>query len=446
MQFGFAKTDITPRIGVDLCGFGPFRNRVSIGVRDRLWARAMAVANGARTAVVVNCDLVGVSLAVTQRVRELVTAGCTISPDAILISCTHTHSGPAVRPLGGWGRHDPPYLELLPGRIADACTRAIQALGEATLRHACVPCEGVGLNREYDRDSPPLEAVLDEAWRPAKPELTDTRCHVVTVERDGELIGFVSSFGCHPVVCCAENRYIHGDYCGVATNLLEREHPGSVGLFLQGAQGDVNSCVVHKSEQDSLLALDVIAARYARAVRFGMAQAEPVADDDLAFVRQDIAFRRNQIPRETLAEWLAEAEATLHAPGASDEDRDLRMAMVHAGTLRSLIRKVDEGENLEPASEVQGIRIGPLALLGAPFEIFQAIKNRVVQHAQAPIPLVLGLCNDCIGYAPDWERGGGDGYAAKTVPMIIGQLPFDDIATQLTEALLALDAQLADSL
>jgi hypothetical protein len=57
----------------------------------------------------------------------------------------------------------------------------------------------------------------------------------------------------------------------------------------------------------------------------------------------------------------------------------------------------------------------------------------------------LGLCNDCIGYAPDWERGGGDGYAAKTVPMIIGQLPFDDIATQLTEALLALDAQLADS-
>jgi hypothetical protein len=445
MQFGFAKTDITPRVGVDLCGFGPFRNRVSVGVRDRLWARAMAAANGDRTVVVVNCDLIGVSLAVAHRARELVAAACDMSGDAILISCTHTHSGPAIRPLSGWGRHDPPYLELLPGRIADACIRAVAALAEGTIRYASVPCEGVGLNREYDQDAPPLEDVLREDWRPAKPELTDTRCHVIAIERDGALLGFVSSFGCHPVVCCAENRYIHGDYCGVATNLLEREHPGSVGLFLQGAQGDVNSCVVHKPEQDSLLALDVIAARYARAVRAGIVQAQPVTDNTLAFVRRDVTFRRNQLPRETLADWLQQAEAKLGAPGASDEDREIRMATVHARTLRSLIQRVDDGEELEPATEVQGIRLGPISLLGSPFEIFQAIKNRVVENARAPIPLVLGLCNDCCGYAPDWERGGGDGYAAKTVPMIVGELPFDDIATQLTTVLLELDAELVEA-
>jgi hypothetical protein len=445
MQFGFAKTDITPRVGVDLSGFGPFRNRVSVGVRDRLWARAMAVSDGERTVVVVNCDLIGVSLAITRRVRDVVTAACGVPADAILISCTHTHSGPAVRPLGGWGRHDPPYLELLPGRIAEACVRAVDSLAEGTIRHAYVPCEGVGLNREYDRDAPPLEDVLREDWRPAKPELTDTRCHVLTIERDGALVGFVSSFGCHPVVCCAANHYIHGDYCGVATNLLEREHPGSVGLFLQGAQGDVNSCVVHKGEQESLLALDVIASRYARAVRAGIANAEPLADDTLAFVRHDVTFRRNRLSRETLAEWLREAESAFAVPGASDEDQQVRMATVHARTLRALIQRVDAGDELEPATELQGIRIGPIALLGAPFEIFQAIKNRVVDQSRMPVPLVLGLCNDCCGYAPDWERGGGDGYAAKTVPMIVGELPFDDIATQLTTNLLALDAELAQS-
>ena len=446
MKFGFAKTDITPRVGVDLCGFGPFRNRVSVGVRDRLWARAMAVATDERTVVVVNCDLIGISLALTGRVRELVAQACGVPADNVLVSCTHTHSGPAIRTMSGWGRNDPPFLEILPGRIADACIRAVGALAEATLRHACVPCEGIGLNREYDRDAPPLEDVLRDDWRPAKPELTDTRCQVLAVERNGALVGFVSSFGCHPVVCCAENRWIHGDYCGVATNLLEREHPGCVGLFLQGAQGDVNSCVVHKSEQDSLLALDVIAGRYARAVRAGLAQARTVTEQGLACLRQDIVFRRNLLPRETLLEWLHGAEAKLHAPGASDADQAVRMAMVHTQTLRSLLQRLDAGAELEPATEVQGIRLGPIALLGCPFETFQAIKNRVVERAQAPIPIVLGLCNDCLGYAPDWERGGGDGYAAKTVPLIVGELPFADIATQLSEALLDLDSRLAAAL
>ncbi len=119
------------------------------------------------------------------------------------------------------------------------------------------------------------------------------------------------------------------------------------------------------------------------------------------------------------------------------------MATVHALALRALLNRLDAGECLDSVSEIHGIRMGPVALLGAPFEIFQAVKNRVVEAAKAPVPLVLGLVNDLLGYAPDWERGGGDGYAAKTVPMITGDLPFDDVATQLSDALLALDAELA---
>ena len=42
MRFGFGKSDITPRVGVELCGFGAYCCRHSVGTRDRLWARAMA--------------------------------------------------------------------------------------------------------------------------------------------------------------------------------------------------------------------------------------------------------------------------------------------------------------------------------------------------------------------------------------------------------------------
>ncbi|NLJ35983.1 MAG: hypothetical protein GX358_07130, partial [candidate division WS1 bacterium] len=162
MQFGFAKSDITPRVGVELSGFGPFLNRRSIAIRDRLWARAMAVCEGDRTIIVNSNDIIGVNRETAAQVRQLVTDATGVPGEAVMVHCTHTHSGPATGTYSGWGETDLPYIELLPDRIAAACIQAVQSLQEATVSHAEVPCEGVGLNREYDIDAPPLEEVLSD--------------------------------------------------------------------------------------------------------------------------------------------------------------------------------------------------------------------------------------------------------------------------------------------
>src|SRR5450830_1324488 len=109
MQAGFAKTDITPRVGVELAGFGPFINRHSIGVRDRLWARAMALEQDGKTLVLVSCDLIGVTRSITARVRQLVNESTRLPLDTIMLHCTHTHSGPNVATYHGWGETDAPY-------------------------------------------------------------------------------------------------------------------------------------------------------------------------------------------------------------------------------------------------------------------------------------------------------------------------------------------------
>lgn len=442
MRLGFAKVDITPRVGVELCGFGPYLNRHSVGVRDRLWSRAMAVEVDDRCAVVISNDLAGVSGAVTARVRELVRRDTGLPPEAVMVHCTHTHSGPTTFPLNGWGDMDPPYMEILPGRLASAALQALAQLQEASLCHAEVPCEGIGLNREYDRDAPSLERVLREDWRPLRPELTDTTCHVLSAWADGQLLGFASYFGCHPVVCCAASRTIHGDYAGVATNLLEREHPGSVGLFLQGAQGDVNTCVVHKPEQESLLALDTIAGRYARSVRAGIQAGQPLTADTLSYVTHHVEFSRRQWTRDQVRQGLAEQEAITQAPGASDEDAQVRMATVYAQAYRRLLQLMDEGKPLSGPVELQGIRLGSVALLGCPFEVMQTIKNEVRLKARAPLPLVMGITNDLLGYAPDRTAARRGGYAADTVPLMLGILPFANLHDELVTGLLAVDAAL----
>jgi hypothetical protein len=447
MRIGFGRQDITPRVGVELCGFGPFRCRHSIGIRERLWARAMAVELEGPPVVVVACDLVGVPLAMTARTRALVRRETGLPEDRLMICCSHTHSGPATGTYNGWGEPDPPYCETLPARIAQAALRALGDLAEGSFQYGEAPCEGIGLNREYDRDAPPIEEVLRDTWRPAKPELTDTVCRVLSVRSpQGALRGFVSYFGCHPVTCCQATRFIHGDYCGVATGLLERENPEATGLFIQGAQGDVNTCVVHKPEQESLLALDVIASRYANAVRHGMQAARSVAVDRLATARERVVFSRKPWGPEGLRQRLAACDEFLHRLDAHDDfaegNRSVRLEMVYALALRKLLARAQRGEDLADPTEVMGLRLGPLTLLGSGFEAMQAVKNEIVAAARGPHTWVAGLTNDSVGYAPDRTVAARGGYAADMVPLILGTLPYAGVHDELTAALLRLDRAL----
>ena len=445
MKAGFCEIDITPRVGVGLSGFGPYLNRMSIGVRDPLKARAAAFEVGGTRAAIVSCDLIGTTREIVERVKALVEAETGVPGHRIMVHCTHTHSGPNTGGYIGWGNIDEPYLETLPGRIAKACVGAVKRLHESQVSQTLAPCEGVGLNRQYDKDAPPLEECLRDDWRPAKPELTDTACQVLkfTDAATGKLDGFMAYFGCHPVVCCQTTRYIHGDFAGVAINMLERENPGSVGLFLQGAQGDVNSCVVHKPEKEALLALDIVAARFANSVRAGLSEAKPLRIDRLTSSSAMRAFSSKEIPLSTIRETIAAQEAIVHADGASDADGSVAMAVVLMTALRGIAARLEAGEDLSrQAAEIQGIRLGPVAFLGAPFEIMQASKNEVRVAAKSPIPLVMGLTNGSMGYAPDKVVAAQGGYAVDTVPMICGRLPYRSIHQELVDALLATDATL----
>ena len=448
MRAGFAKNDITPRVGVELCGFGAFKCRHSIGVRDRLWARAAALEVQCRVVLVISCDLVGVTPAITARVRERISKAFEIAPSNIMIACSHTHSGPSTKTYIGWGEMDPPYVETLPARIAKAGLGALARLEEAEMFHAKTPCKGIGLNREYDRDAPKIDECLQPDWQPAKPELTDTLCDVLAWRKpDGTMLGFAAYFGCHPVVCCESTRFIHGDYAGVAINQIERDYDdGVVGLFFQGAQGDVNTCFVHKPEQESLLALDVIAGRFARAVRQGLGSAAATPVEKVDALSKQVRFSRKPWGLDKLRALLAEKEERLNHPDATDtfatSDWRIGIETVHAIALRGLVERTERGENPATETELQGVRIGPIALLGSGFETFQAIKNDVVAAARAPTPLVMGLVNDSVGYAPDKTAAARGGYAADFVPIMIGQIPYANIHEELVRELLALDSAL----
>jgi len=449
MKLGFAKHDITPRVGVELSGFGPYLGRHSVGVHDALWARAMVLEiDGVRT-VVIACDLIGLTADLTKHVCDVLLGATGIPSERVMICCSHTHSGPCTGPYIGWGERDAPYLKTLPRRIAQAAIEALDRLQPATLSHAEVPCEGIGVNREYETFWAPYDEAMSPDWRPAKPELTDTTCHVMVGKaEDGAVLGFLTYFGCHPVVCCDHSRVTHGDYPGVALNNVEQDHPGAVGLFLQGAQGDVNSAIGGRSQEESLLALDALAGRFAGSVRAGLAEAQPIDVDRIISQDLPIQFSCKEWGVDELHARLDKIEKELAEVDLNGEDGPegcaVRMNTVCASGLRRLIQRAENGESLQPVITLRGLRIGPIALLGSPFETFQAIKNDVVEASSTPIPLVMSFVNDSRGYAPDRTAAARGGYAADTGPLICAELPFTNIHEELAAGLIQLDAVLGE--
>lgn len=450
MKAGFSEFDITPRSGCQLFGFGPFINRVSVGVRDPLGARAAVLEDDdGRRCVIIGCDLGIITAECTAQVRKIICGKIPgVREQDIMVTCSHTHSGPAVCDADrGWGAPDIPYLEILPYKIAQSAIDASGKMEKVVCGAAKVPCCGIGVNRIYDiGDKTPLAEVLKEDWEPAHPELTDTEAIIVSCnDFQGNLKGFFVSFGCHPVVCCKETHYVHGDYPALAIHKLMKEFPGSVGIFLQGALGDVNTGCVHQPEKESMAALDVFASRFAEAVRTGLSETgkHPFSGEIIS----DSQLIKCQLRRDCNMDFLCEKEkefsAVLHRADASDAGYNERISAVKLLGVRKMIRELQAGKPPVIEAEIQALRIGPVELLGAPFEIMQKIKNDTLATVNAPLAAVVSCSNGYCSYAPDQQQiDKKDGYAASTAPFIIAQWPLADIHNELVTAFRISDRKL----
>ncbi len=445
MKAGFGSSDITPRPGVQLAGYGPHRNRAAQTITAPLHARALVLAAGRRRHVLVNLELCGTDRATAARLRAAVArrAGC--RPDDVFLTVTHTHSGPATGGMLGWGEPDALYVETLPARVAEAAARAVAALTEVGWRYAEVPCEGIAVNRETDRGGwepkpDPLAVRLHPRWRPARPQDTDPTLRVLAAYADGRLLGVLHHFGCHAVVGSEQTFDVHGDFVGLASQAIERLHPGATAIFLPGAIGDINPPVCHRGPAETARALRVLSGKYAAVIRRGLRAARPIAVDQVKGLRQEVEFSRARTTRRDLLARLAKLEAEFQASGVTDDPRSGRpplhtqgMQLVRLQGLRSLLAGFRGGRPPKHPVNVQGLRIGPVALLGVGLEVFHRLQAPALRGSPQPHPWLVSLCGG-LGYAPDRRACRKVGYTDDLVPSILGELPYRAIYRELPVA------------
>jgi hypothetical protein len=93
---GVAVADITPDYPVRLNGFG-FRREESDGVRQRIFAKALAIGSDADgPAVLITVDTLGIPDAVAERLAAELKRQAAIRRDRLAITASHTHTAPMV--------------------------------------------------------------------------------------------------------------------------------------------------------------------------------------------------------------------------------------------------------------------------------------------------------------------------------------------------------------
>lgn len=238
---GVAKVNITPAKSMWMRGYGS-RNRPSEGTLHDLWAKALAFEDaGGDRAVLITLDLCMMQKSFSDEIRKKLQKKYKLGLSQIILSFSHTHSGPTLR---GEGEHH--YKTLTQNQVRDIERysdtlegQLIQIVGKALTSMTPVHLSsgnGVarfGVNRRNnDEKTLNLAAELEGPVDHAVPVLKVTTAH------DNAVLAVVFGYACHATVL---NTYKwSSDYPGLAQAALEEALPGTTAMFFAGSGADIN--------------------------------------------------------------------------------------------------------------------------------------------------------------------------------------------------------------
>lgn len=273
-QAGYGSADISPDRSATLFGYEYRETDLpagNCGVHDPLHARVLLLDDGRHRAAVLNLELCIVPVALARHYRKLVARLVGTTPERVIVSCTHTHSGPypvAVPGVPWRAAASAQYARQLERRLGQAARQAVRRLAPVSLCVHEAPL-GLGYNRRVR-----TAAGIRHCWNPAEsPHLQpspadDPTCTVLVLESTRWRY-ILWSVGVHPVTLGKRSRWVSADWPGAAGRHIDATDQ----MFLLGAAADSHPWI---ATQDDLAALDALGLPAAGFVNLLAATARPV--------------------------------------------------------------------------------------------------------------------------------------------------------------------------
>jgi len=356
LHAGVARVDITPPVGVDLCGFSA-RKKPSRGVHDALEAKALVLNNGRKRVAILTADLIGLPRALAEELFARLRSRCGLGAGDVLVACSHTHSGPNTGVLRDMGQASAEYTQLLLQRMVDATAAACESERPASI--------GATVHRSRS------EVAYNRAFADG-PLDKDLGVVKVMDEQARQVMAVLVNYACHPVVLGSENLDISGDYAGALQRMVEAS-TGAVCLFANGACGDINPLAFRDSkERPDFNAMEEMAAQLAEE----LLRALPAI---------------KTAPVATLLSARTYVELPLAEPGAGGAGSSIPIRLKAFG-------------------------INDAVLVAIPGEVFVDVALAVRRRVPSGKVFVVGYADYVMGYIPTGEDFRLGGYASAVAP------------------------------
>jgi neutral ceramidase len=396
IKCGVAQTDITPYLGSDIPG--QTYNRISSGVKDPLYAKAVVFDDGNKRIASVVLDAIIIGTETVQNIREKASKLCGIDPAAIMVSATHTHTGGPVGDLYK-SKKDPAYLEFLSQRAAHAVFMAAQNLRNVKIGAAYGYDDTIGFNRRYRmkdgtfRTNPPV--MSPDLDRPLGP--TDPQVAVVRIDDENDRpLAVLSSYACHLDVVGGTE--YSADYPGAIARTVSKVLGDSViSIFYTGTCGNINHINFEQKKgipsskgrpysdyMGRVLAYEIIKTR------------EKIITSDQACVNYASTTLRLDT-RKPDPEAVKKAYEVLKNDPEGKRFIELELVRYYENPKEYL------------DAELQVLSVGDWAIAGFPGEIFVEFGLEVKKHSPFKVTVAAELTNGSFGYIPvreAFEQGG----------------------------------------
>lgn len=397
---GAAQVRITPQVGTPLAGY--YSERAMDGIHDDLYAKSLVIQSGGVTIAIVACDLLHIPVEIIRDARAAITAATGIPASHILISATHTHTGPDLR--GGLAETSQPspgrilaqqYVKSLPGLLAQSVQDAQRKLRPARLQFGAGREETISFNRRFFM----LDGTV--GWNPGKrnPKIVrpagpiDPEVPVIFAESvEGAPIATLVNFALH--LDTVGGTSASADYPLTLSSILQGvKGPEMTTLFTLGTAGNINHIDVSRStpqkgDKEAARIGTVLAAEVLKT--YTRMTEVPAAE-----IR--VASRIVPLPAVKLTDadlaWARSIESEYGKPGQAPF-----YDLVRAFKILELGKR--NGQPID--AEVQVLTVGTtLAFVGLPGEIFVELGTAIKQASPFAQTAVISLANGAIGYVPD---------------------------------------------
>ncbi len=384
LRAGVAKADLDPPAGIPMAGYGS--ERFAKGTLDPLNARVLALSDGARTVALVTLDL---CFTFDEKMMDQIRAEVRGTVDEVIFHASHTHSGPT-------------YAEA-PAALEHARPRIVKAILDAT--KSMTPARiGTGWGQTYigfNRRYVDVDGTVRMFWR-NEPKMTSTfpvdpTVGVIRVDRtNGSPMAILVNYACHPVVFGPDNLMYSADYPGEMRSYIEREIPGSMAFFLQGAAGDINPYF-----DKTPLGEDALEVMKQTGQKIG-AEAVRVARSIRAHAGENAQVQTKTVVLQVANRWnLAKLEDDLKAHRTSP----------------SIARRLTAREMRMPVTTLLlnfGSPEQDLAFDGFPGEPFVEFQMQLRIKSPVPNSYLIGYTNGYFAYLPTIAAAVRGGYGANS--------------------------------